>query len=330
MTRGTTGGRCWLAVVVAAGLAGLLPQAAAGPRPQGVAMVLASTGSVTVTGADGVTRKAQPMAVLEAGEVVATGAGSSLTMVLFADSREYAVGESARVELAADGPKALAGSLTAAATADRLKLPSNSSLSSRRLMGEMVRAAQVETGRFLQPANFGQVVDGIVRFEWRLGTTGTRHTLVVVDDDDEEVLRAEVVGSSFSFPPTGKEPLAPGGSYFATVWDPAAPQGNRAARAEAEFRVLTTAEAEQLRANEKAAMEESAADPDDPAPLMKLMLVQLEARLWPDAEATGRKLEALIPDNPNLQLYLARALASMGRVDEAAAASQRSWELQGR
>jgi hypothetical protein len=312
-----------LALVVA-------PKVRGDARNQGVAMVLSVAGTATVTGADGTARKALPMAVLETGEVVTTAAGGSVVLVLFADSREYAVGESAKVELTAAGPKALAGSVKPAAKQDRLKLPANSSLSSRRLMGEMVRASQATSAHFLQPANFTQVVDGAVTLEWRLGTPAAKVVLLILGQDEEEVLRTEVTGSSFSYPPAGGKPLAEGTSFFAKVWDPAAPPGNAEARAETEFRVMTAAEAEQVRANEKAAAEESASDPANPAPLMKLMVFQLERRLLPEAVATGTKLEPLIPDNPNLYLYLARAYAGLGRLDEAAAASQKAWELQGR
>jgi hypothetical protein len=297
-------------------------------QAQGVAMVLEVKGEVGVSAAEGPSRTARAMTIVEAGEVLSTAKDSSVTFVAFADGREFTLGPEASVELDEDGPQVETEALTVSRTPDRLALPKNCSLSSRRLMGEMIRDRRGARSRFVHPANFGQVRNGSLEFRWELQPPADKVVFVLYDPDDEIVLKQEVSGTAFVYPPEGHEPLGEDRYYFAEVYDVAAPLGSALGRAEAEFRVMTESEVDEVSAGEAAATEMLAESPDDPVPLMELMVLYLHHRLYDEAVETGRRLEAAMPDNPNLFRYMARAYASLGETEEAATARNRAEELE--
>jgi len=282
-----------------------------------VGMVLSTKGKVKVIDNHGKMHTVLPMLLLEEGHTLVTGENESVQLVLFKNSFEYTVGANSRVRVMAEKVEKESGEVKLARDKDQLDLPSNYGLSSRKLMGKMIRDLQVEKSNFLNPPNFAQVRNGTFSFSWKLVEPAKSVVFTIYDPEDEEVLKTVVKGNTFTYPPEGKEPLRPGEHYFAEVYNPSAPASSAAGRTQTEFRVMSSRESAVIEAHEHRAAELIVKSPNDPSPLMKLMVLYLHHKLYVDALATGERLEVMLPNNPELLRMKAQALVAMGLTDRA-------------
>jgi predicted Zn-dependent protease len=91
---------------------------------------------------------------------------------------------------------------------------------------------------------------------------------------------------------------------------------------------MTVAEAAEVHEAELRAQELMKADPNDPAPLMQLMVLYLHHRLYADSAAAGERLQLILPDNPELLRLQAHAWAALSLRDRARDAEQRAAALE--
>jgi hypothetical protein len=282
-----------------------------------VGMVLSTTGKVKVIDNHGKKRAVLPMLILEEGNTLVTGENESVQLVLFKNSFEYTVGANSRVRVMVEKVEKESGEVKVARHKDQLELPSNYGLSSRKLMGKMIRDLQAEKSNFLNPSNFAQVRNGSISFSWQLVEPAESVIFTLFDPEDEVILKTEVKGNTLTIPVEGKALLNSGKSYFAEVYNPSAPASSAAGRTQTEFRVMDPEEVIEVETCERQAAELMKQSPDDPSPLMKLMILYLHHKLYSDALITGERLQVMLPDNPALLRMKAQSLVAMGLTDRA-------------
>jgi hypothetical protein len=275
------------------------------------ALVVASTGTVTAKTGD-VTRKLEPMAMLDRGEVVSTGPDGKLTLLFFPDGHEYVFGPKSSARLGEKALERLAGTVTASDGGKTAAgLPPNPRINSKRIAGEVLRGDRPYQG-FLTPPPNGATLESRPEFRWVRTGADTLLRLTLLDATGKELASKEIRGDRLSAAELGAPLLEPGRAYTVLL-RPAGPAENPSATFTARFRILTRDEASQVRqAGRDAEADRKAGRPAGPSVLKYFFLLD-ELKLYPEAIEIGQSLRREMPGNASVLRFLALAYRESGQ-----------------
>ncbi|MFC2172754.1 hypothetical protein ACFLU6_08995 [Acidobacteriota bacterium] len=308
-----------------------------------VGMILSVSGDVKVC-CEGQIQSCSPasvMQLIEPGQTVETGAGASSVLALFSDDREYRVAETTRVRLDVGKLETLHGTVKAKPGSDFMDIgPTNlPPIHSLRVHGRAVYAKRDREGAepppapiFLSPVPGCMILEGPLVFSWRAPFSDKR-VLFELLCGEETILSTEVEGNSLSYPPEKGNPLELGKEYRARVrlikdvalypWPPSdSRRYGRYLRPSTKFCTLDEKAVETIRNAEQAASRKLENCPDDPTPLMLLMLAYLDHNLYPQALHTGTNLKRIFPHNPYLEGLIYHAESELGVHNRASAVAK--------
>lgn len=291
----------------------LLPAFPEAAESAAAALVVASAGAVTAK-AGNATRKLEPMALLDRGEVVSTGSDGKLTLLFFPDGREYVLGPKSSARLGDKAVERLAGTVAPSGGGKAaVGLPPNPRINSKRIAGEVLRGDRPYKG-FLTPPPNGTTLESRPEFRWVRPGPEEQLRLTLLDGTGKELASKEVRGDRLSAADLGAPELEPGQAYTA-ILRPAGGPEDPSATFTTHFRILTHDEAGQVRqAGGEAEADRKAGLPAGPAVLKYFFLLD-ELKLYPEAIEIGESLRRELPGNASVLRFLALAYRESGQKD---------------
>lgn len=307
-------------------------------KKEPVGMVLETSGKVTVV-QNGQPRNARLMMTLFKGDRIKTGSGGQLVMVAYFDDREYKIPSDSSIILKEKNLKKLKEKITPVHTASALPLPTNEMVTSRKILGRVVRVLYRGGVKILKPRD-GQVLEKPeLDIKWT-GWTGKKVKIEICEEKEKEkkAVFSRVVKNDRKFTidrQTGSFKLKPGSKYFLKLTGinhkEHAPEesliSNRSYNY-VNFSILSSKKAKKLEAARKKFQEIIKKNPDDSKAYFLMSNLYKEYGIYDKAAELSLKLKKMEPENPYVYYFLGDIYKDWGKTTLARKMYDRGEELE--
>ena len=296
---------------------------------KGVGMVLETGGPANIVKGSS-KKKVRMMQPVFADTRIVTGSKGYVVFVSYLDNAEYRVEPASDVTVGASGFKANAGSIKKKTGKGNIPLPKNTTLVSRRIMGQVHR--DTETGmKVINPSPNMVLASDEIKFQWTYGATHY-YKLCIVEKGSEEIMEpfpVTVNGNSYEFKNvSGKKfKLEPGKVYTFKVKekeDEDELEDEDTWNAQVDFSLLPADKAKKV-------LTARAAYGKSPKGSMKdtLLMVDLykENGMFYQAIELLKKLETADNGNPYIYYYMAEMYDKLGDKENAKNMMKKGMEL---
>lgn len=128
----------------------------------GVGMIMETKGNVRVNG-----KKAKIMQPLFANSRIITGSGEKMSFVSYLDKKEYCVEPDSEIVIKAQSFDIIKGSINCAINRKNVPLPKNTTLISRKVIGDMIRNFDESPFKIVTPEKGMLIATNQIPFKWK-------------------------------------------------------------------------------------------------------------------------------------------------------------------
>lgn len=283
---------------------------------KGVGMVLETSGKVTIDG-----KKAMLMQPLFPGNVVKTGIDGSISIASYIDDREYFIDRQSEIEMGVKSFKAKIGSIKIVSGNNRIPLPKNTVLISRKISGEFFRIwpLQEKALNISMPRDGMILTSNKVQFQWS-GTTDFYKTDIIHKEAKTHLKDFPEIRKYKDLPTEFEYELEYGKSYIFKVREMDNELDDTGKELHVTFQILPELEASRIREVENG-FEEIIKERKIDRKKATLLMIDFytEKKMYHQALNLLDQLKSMDTDNPYVFYYMAEIYGKMGKTNEAEA-----------
>jgi len=288
---------------------------------KGIGMVLEKKGDVKLNG-----KKALMMQPIFQNSQVVTGSKGSLVFVSYIDNKEYLVGPGSEISIGAKSFSTKKGSIKRISGGEKIPLPKNTVLISRKILGEMYREDE-KFLRIIHPGPSMLLTSDTVKFKWS-GTTDKYKIDIIERASGKHLKGFPKSKMSRKSPIEFETQLEYGKSYSIMVQEKEDEFDEDGNKVEVIFHILPEGKALKIQAVEKKYAEIKAKGRLEARKGALLMIdYYKENGMYHQALKLLRELESSEKDNPYIYFYMAEMYDKLGNKNEAAKMMERGNKL---